>query len=416
VAVLEAPEFKLNAGETAIVCEAATKKLTVSPQPDDFTYQWYEKSRGALSGETGTSLIVSAEGEYFVKAATEPACASGESPVSIVYFAATPKAAFNAPLIGCKEQEIEFSDISIADERLPLLYDWNFGDEQISQEKSPVHTYTSPSTFTVTLAVSYEGGVCTDNVTQNIAIEATPEAEIVSESNTFNICAEGELTLALQNEFSGYAWSTGETTPAISVNQEGTYSVIVTTLNGCVAVAEQAIGSFPSPIVTAIADPVEITEGETAQLVANGLLHYTWEPAENLNDAISANPVANPTITTVYTVEGTDANGCKGQAEVELKVKGDLATKKIVPSKFFSPGNADEINKYWSVEKILNYPHCKVSIYDEKGIKVFEAKPYLNDWDGTYNGKTLPDGVYFYIIQCDGEQNAPKTGTITMLR
>jgi gliding motility-associated-like protein len=192
--------------------------------------------------------------------------------------------------------------------------------------------------------------------------------------------------------------------------------VTVTTLNGCEAKAEQAIGSFESPNVTVSADPVEITEGESAQLTANGLVAYTWEPAENLSDAIIANPVANPVVTTLYKVEGKDANGCSGQGEVELKVKGDLATKKIIPSKFFSPGNGDDINKYWSVEKILNYPRCKVSIYDEKGIKVFEAKPYLNDWDGTYNGKLLPDGVYFYIIQCDGEENAPKTGTITMLR
>jgi gliding motility-associated-like protein len=416
IAVLESPEFKLNASETAIVCEETNKKLIVSPQPNDFAYQWYEKSRGALSGETNTSLIVSEEGEYFVKASTEPACASGESPATRVVFAATPQADFSSPAIGCKEQEMKFTNETVADGRLPLFYEWNFGDEGTSQEESPVHTYQSPSTFSVTLNVTYEDGVCPNQFTQNISVESTPNAAIVSETNTFNICAAGELKLALQSDFHTYAWSTGETTSTISVSQEGTYSVTVTTVNGCIAEAEQAIGSFPSPTVTVLADPVEITEGESAQLIANGLVTYNWQPVENLSDPISANPVANPIVTTLYKVEGRDANGCAGQGEVELKVKGDLATKKIVPSKFFSPGNGDDINKYWSIEKILNYPRCKVSIYDEKGIKVFEAKPYLNDWDGTYNGKLLPDGVYFYIVQCDGEENSPKTGTITMLR
>jgi gliding motility-associated-like protein len=62
------------------------------------------------------------------------------------------------------------------------------------------------------------------------------------------------------------------------------------------------------------------------------------------------------------------------------------------------------------------YPQCGVTIYDDKGVKVFSAKPYLNDWDGTYNGKRLPDGVYYFIIRCDGEENKPRTGSITVLR
>jgi gliding motility-associated-like protein len=68
------------------------------------------------------------------------------------------------------------------------------------------------------------------------------------------------------------------------------------------------------------------------------------------------------------------------------------------------------------IEKILDYPDCQVTIYDEKGVKVHEAKPYLNTWDGTFKGRKLPDGVYYFIIKCAGEQKSPKTGSITILR
>jgi gliding motility-associated-like protein len=47
---------------------------------------------------------------------------------------------------------------------------------------------------------------------------------------------------------------------------------------------------------------------------------------------------------------------------------------------------------------------------------VHDAKPYLNNWDGTFNGRSLPDGVYYFIIKCEGETNKPKTGSITLLR
>src|SRR5436190_18192722 len=70
----------------------------------------------------------------------------------------------------------------------------------------------------------------------------------------------------------------------------------------------------------------------------------------------------------------------------------------------------------WVVDHIVDFPQCAVSIYDDKGVKVFSAKPYGNDWNGTFNGKNLPDGVYFYVIRCDGEENSPRTGSITLIR
>jgi gliding motility-associated-like protein len=68
------------------------------------------------------------------------------------------------------------------------------------------------------------------------------------------------------------------------------------------------------------------------------------------------------------------------------------------------------------ITRIEEFSQCGVSIYDDKGVKVYESKPYNNDWDGTFKGKKLPDGVYYYIIRCDGEEGKPRTGSITVLR
>jgi gliding motility-associated-like protein len=184
----------------------------------------------------------------------------------------------------------------------------------------------------------------------------------------------------------------------------------------CIISAAATIDSLASPVVVASADPEQIGEGQPSQLNATGLVNYLWDPAVSLNDPTLSNPVATPLGTTVYTVTGTDANGCPGAATVEVSVKGDLIVNKLKPAKFMSPNNGDDINNTWLVENILNYPQCSVTIYDDKGIKVYDSKPYNNDWDGTFKGKQLPDGVYYYIIRCDGEENTPRSGSITVLR
>jgi hypothetical protein len=52
---------------------------------------------------------------------------------------------------------------------------------------------------------------------------------------------------------------------------------------------------------------------------------YSWSPATGLNNPNIANPVANPSSTTVYTVTYTSANGCTATDNVEIKVEDNAA-------------------------------------------------------------------------------------------
>ena len=63
----------------------------------------------------------------------------------------------------------------------------------------------------------------------------------------------------------------------------------------------------------------------------------------------------------------------------------------------FSP-NEDGINDYFRIGGLQNYPKHQLTVFNRWGAKVFEAKDYQNDWKGTFEGKNLPDGTYFYII------------------
>ena len=72
----------------------------------------------------------------------------------------------------------------------------------------------------------------------------------------------------------------------------------------------------------------------------------------------------------------------------------------------FSP-NRDGINDTWQILGIEEYPNNEVVLFNRWGNQVYAARGYNNAsaWDGTWNGKNLPDGVYFYVIK-DGEGNS----------
>ena len=87
----------------------------------------------------------------------------------------------------------------------------------------------------------------------------------------------------------------------------------------------------------------------------------------------------------------------------------------------FTP-NGDGVNDTWFVYDqnfcLTNPGGAKVTVFNRYGSKVFESKDYANKWDGTYNGKPLPDGTYYAVIEFtlfDGSKQVRRTD-VTILR
>src|SRR5690606_18542020 len=73
------------------------------------------------------------------------------------------------------------------------------------------------------------------------------------------------------------------------------------------------------PAISAGSNPA-ICNGSNIQLAATGGVSYTWSPATGLSCTNCPNPVANPATTTVYTITGTDANGCVNTGSITVNV------------------------------------------------------------------------------------------------
>ncbi len=64
----------------------------------------------------------------------------------------------------------------------------------------------------------------------------------------------------------------------------------------------------------------------------------------------------------------------------------------------FSP-NGDDINPTFKINGLSKkFPNNNLKIYDRWGLLVYNVDDYQNDWEGKWNGKDLPDGIYYYFL------------------
>jgi gliding motility-associated-like protein len=70
----------------------------------------------------------------------------------------------------------------------------------------------------------------------------------------------------------------------------------------------------------------------------------------------------------------------------------------LVVNNSFSP-NGDGVNDNWGVPGIRFYGGARISVYDNMGSRLFYTESPDEGWDGTFNGKTLPVGSYFWTIE-----------------
>jgi len=175
-------------------------------------------------------------------------------------------------------------------------------------------TATFVVTPTVTATYSVVGTAtngCVSNIaTKSITVNATPTVAVNSGSicsgNTFTIIPSGANTYTVQGGSSAV-------TPTVNTS----YTVIGTSAAGCVSsnTATSSVTVNALPTVLATTSNTLICAGQTATLTASGATTYTWNTAETTTGI-----AVSPTVTTTFTVNGTDANGCSNTSTLTQNV------------------------------------------------------------------------------------------------
>ena len=148
-----------------------------------------------------------------------------------------------------------------------------------------------------------------------------PASAVVSVSSSGStICAGGVVTLSASGSDS-YSWSPSASTTStiiVSPTSSTTYSVIGTnSVTGCPS-SNNVLVVIGGPIPTiSIAAPNSICIGAQATLTGSGGHTYSWYNPSSINSSI----VLSPTISTTYTVLGTNTvTGCKNTSTATVNV------------------------------------------------------------------------------------------------
>lgn len=313
------------------------------------------------------------------------------------------------------------------------VYNWDFGDGNISTLQNPVHQYSSPGLYTVQLMVQTQQG-CRDTVTKPALIKVI-QRPLIDISGDSVICINSSILhsgIFLQPDTSVVSWQwtfpNGNTSTLQNPPQQ-TYSVagsfvataIATNSSGCKDTTRQTIIVNPIPVVT-MPGQITIQSGFPVTIPATyspNTVSWIWSPSAGLSCANCPTPDAVPKFNTTYQVYFTDDNNCSNTGKIQIIVickDGNL----FIPNTF-SP-NGDGSNDVF-------YPRGKgmervkmLRIFNRWGEVVFEKRDFpVNDasagWNGSYKGQKPKADVYVYQAEvfCDNGDIIRLNGNIALI-
>ncbi len=356
---------------TNIICAGSSVTLTANGAS---TYTW---SSGGTTSVTVVSPTIATT--YTVNAQSAAGC-NGSATIAIAVNAnPTVTLALNSGTILCNGSVT--SATATASGGSGFTYSW------------------TPAGGTNSVAVGLTAGIytvtatnaCGNNSIKTINI-SQPTPIIVSViSNSPSICAGNSSTLT--SIASGgtpiytYSWSSGSVfnTEVVSPTVTTVYTVTVSDANGCPKSNTIAV-VVNTPSVTAVSSTSLICVGQSATLTANGASTYTWSTGSSLGSI-----VVTPTITTNYTVVGTNTMGCTGTVVVTQSVSTCSGLTELALSRGLSVyPNPTSGNFVISLNTIS--PNTKVEVFNSIGELIYTES--LTKKDTSVDIKNLANGVY----------------------
>ncbi len=388
VVVFVTPCPTVNAGNDTSICIGTSATLTGIASTT--TYQWTSIPAGINSANISITVTPVAVTTYvFTVTDVTNGCVKIDSVVVSLY----------QPFIASAGNDVEICTGSSTTLQASgsTVYNWspstNLSDPDIA---NPVATPTATTTYTVTVS----DGVC-NTLTDQIIVTVNP-LPIATAGNDTSICINDNAQLQAGGGIE-YSWSPNtditnpnSATPVVNPTVQTTYTVTVTDVNGCENMDDIVISIFQLPIVTA-GDDVAICINDSVQLSGNGGVVYNWSPQNTVDNFISQNPIASPTITTTYTLTATDANTCSNTDQVVVTVNplpnADAGNNQTICSQTAAYLTATGGVQYsWSPVGVIGNP-------TQQGTIAYPLTPqYFYVLVTDFNGCKKTDSVYINIL------------------
>ncbi|HVZ56990.1 MAG TPA: gliding motility-associated C-terminal domain-containing protein [Chitinophagaceae bacterium] len=145
----------------------------------------------------------------------------------------------------------------------------------------------------------------------------------------------------------------------------------------------------PADTVVAVGSQVRLRGQVTANTAS-----FQWDPASQLVDPQDLDPLTQPLFQDLTCLlHVTSDHGCQASGMAVIRLNREL----YLPSAF-TP-NGDGKNDLFRIPAGTTLELREFSVYDRWGNKVFTTQDITRGWDGTWQGRQLPAGVYVYIVR-----------------
>jgi gliding motility-associated-like protein len=317
----------------------------------------------------------------------------------------------------CLGQDIQFT--STAGSTLPPTYYWNFGDSTTSTDQAPLHTYTKPGLYTVMHVVN-DQIPCFDTIYKDVFVSVIPFADATLSDST--ICEGQAVTLSadIESGYTSYNWNFGDgtitpnqpsVTAAFDTSGSYTISLFVDYLLCPDVTVSKTVTVFPMPVVDLGPDTSMCPNGDAILLTNpyfNAADQYFWSTGDTFRYVAVRHPA-------IYWTTATTPAGCSTTDSIEVFKNCYLD----IPNSF-TP-NGDGVNEFFLPRQLLSkgLTSFSMSIFNRWGQKIFETERIDGrGWDGRFNGKEQPMGVYVYLIEASFKNHTSEKyqGNLTLIR
>jgi gliding motility-associated-like protein len=217
-------------------------------------------------------------------------------------------------------------------------------------------------------------------VTLSVNLPPTVQDELLE------FCEDSTIVLSAELDNVSYEWSTGARTKEITVGEQGTYTVILTDVNGCSATKTILLEQIDIPrIDTIISDGPSIIISTSNE----GDFEFSLDGFNYHNS-----PIFEAVEGGLYTIYVQDTYNCGVVTQSFFHL--------VIP-KFFTP-NGDSVNDLFAPEGLEVFNNVSFSIFDRYGKLLKFGNSNSSSWDGSFQGNQLPEDDYWFVIEADSTQ------------